>query len=86
MKLVVYSTKIFEQHGIGWHRAGNDIAYYANGIRKTVNPNKCFYTLKFSYSFTHDNDQVYFAYSYPYTYSQLTEYLNKLEAENTNNE
>ena len=27
--------------------------------------------MTFSYKFTHDNDCVYFAYCYPYTYSDL---------------
>ena len=29
------------------------------------------YTLTFTYSFIHENDSVYFAYSYPYTYEDL---------------
>lgn len=29
------------------------------------------YTLTFNIEFTHDNDTVYFAHSYPYTYSDL---------------
>lgn len=29
------------------------------------------YTLTFNIEFSHDNDTVYFAHSYPYTYSDL---------------
>lgn len=33
------------------------------------------YTLTFNIEFQHDNDTVYFAHSYPYTYSDLQDYL-----------
>ena len=35
--------------------------------------------MTFSIQFEHDNDTVYFAHSYPYTYSDLQRYLSKLE-------
>lgn len=44
--------------------------------RKTVGH---YYTLTFSIKFPYDNDTVYFAHSYPYTYSDLQRYLNSLE-------
>ena len=31
-----------------------------------------YYTLTFSHTFAHDQDKVYFAYSVPYSYSDLT--------------
>lgn len=34
-----------------------------------------FYTLTFNIEFPHDSDVVYFAHSYPYTYSDLQDYL-----------
>ena len=37
--------------------------------------NICSYTLTFNVEFQHDNDTVYFAHSYPYTYSDLQDYL-----------
>ena len=37
-----------------------------------------FYSLTFTYTFKHDNDCVYFAHSYPYNYSDLMNYLNKI--------
>lgn len=86
MKLVVYSTKKSEEQNIGWHRAGSDYSYFANGIRKTSKLPKSLYSLRFSYTFEHNNDIVYFAYSYPYTFTQLTEYLDKLEANKDINE
>eukprot|EP00054_Salpingoeca_dolichothecata_P030847 m.254508 g.254508 ORF g.254508 m.254508 type:complete len:1047 (+) comp26731_c1_seq3:106-3246(+) len=34
-----------------------------------------FYTLSFSWKAKHDNDEVFFAHCYPYTYSDLQDYL-----------
>merc|ERR1719313_958238 len=41
---------------------------------------KQFYTLSFTYTFAHDNDVVYFAHCYPYSFSRLQEVLAELEA------
>lgn len=35
----------------------------------------CSFTLTFTVEFEHENDTVYFAHSYPYTYSDLQDYL-----------
>jgi hypothetical protein len=40
-----------------------------------------YYTLTWSIVFEHDNDVVYFAHSYPYTYTDLVRYLDKLDAD-----
>jgi len=39
---------------------------------------KSYYTLTFTYNFKNDEDTVYFAHCYPYTYSDLKGYLTKL--------
>lgn len=67
--------------GIGWVREGTDICYYQNHLKRK---NGNYYTLTwchvfnrnaFSYFhidiFIDDNDSYYFAYCYPYTYSNL---------------
>jgi len=38
-----------------------------------------YYTLTFSASFKYDNDTIYFAHCYPYTYTDLVRYINALE-------
>ena len=35
--------------------------------------------MTWKYKFKYDNDRVYFAHSYPYTFSDLNEYLDYLE-------
>lgn len=86
MKILVYSEKQAAQRDIGWHRAGTKISYYQNGIRKdekkpTNGVFRSYYTHTFTYNFEYDNDTVYFAYCYPYTFTDLTEDLNKLMAD-----
>ncbi len=47
-----------------------------NGIRRDNVANyKSYYTLTFTYKFKQSDDLVYFAYSLPYTYTDLHEYL-----------
>jgi cytosolic carboxypeptidase protein 2/3 len=41
--------------------------------------NICSYTLTFQVEFQHENDTVYFAHSYPYTYSDLQDYLMNIQ-------
>jgi len=75
----MYSEVDAKKFGKGWIRAGKDVCYYQNSMkRKTVGH---YFTLTFSIQFNNDNDTVYFAHSYPYTFSDLQRYLNKLEAD-----
>mmetsp|Transcript_30020 Transcript_30020/g.29270 ORF Transcript_30020/g.29270 Transcript_30020/m.29270 type:complete len:83 (+) Transcript_30020:373-621(+) len=80
MKPLIYSMKDAESRNVGWTRVGDDISYYqnpnakaklgsglSNGAIGGVPSN--YYTLSFKLQFKHDHDEVYFAYCYPYTYS-----------------
>lgn len=40
---------------------------------------RCYHTLTFTHTFDLDKDTVYFAHCYPYTYTDLSEDLSKLE-------
>jgi len=83
MKLVGYSTKKYQETNVGWFRTGDHISYFANGIARPSTSSKSFYTLRFSHTFEYSNDGMYFAYSYPYTYTQLVEFLNAIEFDAT---
>lgn len=75
----MYSEVEAKLYGKGWQRHGNDVCYYQNSIkRKNAG---YYYTLTFSAQFKHDNDVVYFAHCYPYTYTDLVRYLNALVAD-----
>lgn len=81
MKVSVYSERKAET-GLSWHKDGEDIRYFANNIRKDVTYySKGYYTLTFSYTFEHDHDTVYFAYSVPYTFSDLRNDLVAIETD-----
>jgi len=80
MKVTVYSEKKSLKDHVGWHKDGEDIRYFQNGIRKDVTYySKSYYTLTFSYNFEYDDDTVFFAYSTPYTYSDLRNDLASIE-------
>ena len=71
MKVSIYSQKKSEcvKTPVGWHKGGERISYYSNGIRKDQWYNgKTYYSLTFDYKFSHDDDVVYFAYAFPYTH------------------
>lgn len=74
MKVLIRSEKC----GGDWFRGGEDISYYANGIARGKK-GKTYYTMTFKYNFPHNNDTVFFAYSYPYTFTNMMEYLQNLE-------
>ena len=73
MKVSIYSDKRSqEENGVGWFKGGERISYFANGIKKDITyTSKGYYTAQFSYKFNYDDDTVYFAYCFPYTYTDL---------------
>ncbi|KAF5302931.1 hypothetical protein FQA39_LY02111 [Lamprigera yunnana] len=82
MKPLMYSQKEAFLRGIGWKRCGDNIAYYCNDMIDEVDQGLT-YTLTFVVEFPYDNDTVYFAYSYPYSYTDLQNYLTELSSHPT---
>lgn len=84
MRPCIYSCSTGEE--TDWFNGGYDICYYKNGLTsyKTGKKNKTIlrnqYTFTFTYTFERP-DTVCFAYTYPYTYSDLRRYLLKLETD-----
>ena len=81
MKVAVHSKQRYENEGVGWHRAGERISYFENTVKRDTCAEKSFYTLTFTYVFEHADDTVYFAYSVPYTYSDLRKDLLEIESD-----
>lgn len=88
MKVSIYSEIMAKgtdeegSDGRGWFRGGERISYYCNGIKKDVGyTSKGYYTMSFSYKFQHDHDSVYFAFCYPYTYSDLMADIFEIESD-----
>ena len=71
MKIAVFSELLFHQHGKDWHRGGTNIEYSANNIGEFNG----LHTLGWDYNLESTESWVYFAYAYPYTYTQLREQL-----------
>lgn len=77
MRPVVWSTKA----GRGWERGCSDVSYYANEYKREGGQGERkshYFTLEFAYKFEHEDDTVFFAYHYPYTYSHLQDFLTQL--------
>lgn len=60
-----------------WLRCGNDISYVQTRRKRLDDKNA--YILTFTHQFEFSNDKCYFAYSYPYTYSDLQDDLLSLQ-------
>ena len=72
LKILCYSENLHK-----WRRVGEEISYYVN---KHSKENKKLYTLSFSFFFNHENinDTLYFSYCFPYTYTDLQNYIENL--------
>ncbi len=81
MRILVYSSIRAEKEGVGWFRDGTSISYFQNGIRKDKHQTKTLSTLSFEYLFPFEDDSVYFAYSIPFTYSDLTTTLDSIQSD-----
>ncbi|XP_076686785.1 cytosolic carboxypeptidase 2 [Andrena cerasifolii] len=79
LRPLLYSTEDAKRRAVGWRRCGDNIAYYRNDSLSDEEKEK--HTLSFNVSFPHDRDTVYLAHCYPYTYTDLQEYLGKLVAD-----
>lgn len=72
MRPLVYSDKLAAEKRIGWHRAGEEMCYYQNHIKRR---NTFYYTFTFSFASEYDHDTLYFAYCYPLSYTDLQVYV-----------
>ena len=80
MRVLVYSKKAANNLGVSWFRGGDNIMYYPNGIIRESSPTgKCYYSLTFTYHFDFSDDSVFFAYSLPYSYTEIQALLDTYE-------
>ncbi len=80
MKVLVYSENIEKETKIGWHRAGNNIQYYRNGVYKMYNERKKqFSSMSFTYESKYNHDAIYFANSVPYFYTDIMKELSEFD-------
>lgn len=72
LRPLLYSEADAKKHSVGWRRTGNEIKYYKNNAGQGE---RQYFSLTWTFQFPHDQDTCYFAHCYPYTYSNLQEYL-----------
>ena len=76
LRILCHSANLEKEKGTGWHRIGTQISYYKNLYYfKYAKDEKSFYTLSFTHEFEYDHDEVYFSSNYPYTYTDLSNYI-----------
>ncbi|XP_043445504.1 cytosolic carboxypeptidase 3 isoform X6 [Prionailurus bengalensis] len=75
MRPLFYSEKEAKAHNIGWQRIGDQIKYYRNNQGQE---GRHYFSLTWTFQFPHNKDTCYFAHCYPYTYTNLQEYLSSI--------
>ncbi|KRX00139.1 hypothetical protein PPERSA_10638 [Pseudocohnilembus persalinus] len=87
MKPVCFSLKNYQK---GWQRLGNKISYKKSQIYKessggynqeNLNSKNKLYELVFTINFEDNDDTVFIAHCFPYTYSKLQSYLEQLQTD-----
>ena len=76
LRPLMYSTQLAEKRGKGWIRNGENIRYYRRAIPTASGRSQ--YCLTWTMKFPHNDDTVYLAHDYPYTYTDLQQYLDTL--------
>ena len=76
MRPLIYSKRKAANEKIGWHRGCEQINYKENEIKRKAFMN--YSTLSFIYNFEYSNDLVFFAYSIPYSFSDLNKFINSI--------
>lgn len=82
MRVLSFSQNARVAENRGWHRMGQNIIYAQNQFKRDTGnyrSTRKYYTLTFEHTFESDDDQVYFAHCFPYTYSDLCEDLTAIE-------
>lgn len=64
---------------MGWYRFGMDVVYYPSKRKPGSSITTETFTLSFVTAFKYDNDSVFIANCYPYTYSDCEHFINKLQ-------
>ncbi|SPQ97295.1 unnamed protein product (mitochondrion) [Plasmodiophora brassicae] len=76
MRILMYSE------GRGWYRGGKDISYCRNSLRTgRYQASRPYHSLSFTLQTDGDTTTLYLAYSYPYSYTALQQYLRDLMEE-----
>ncbi|XP_008109004.1 cytosolic carboxypeptidase 3 isoform X3 [Anolis carolinensis] len=78
MRPLLYSETDAKIRNVGWQRTGDEIKYYKNNLS---HDGRQYFSLTWTFQFPHNRDTCYFAHCYPYTYSNLQDYLSDIAAD-----
>ncbi|KAM4874488.1 cytosolic carboxypeptidase 3 isoform 4-T4 [Thomomys bottae] len=78
MRPLFYSEKEAQLHRVGWRRIGEQIKYYKS---QQGRDGRQLFSLTWTFQFPHSQDTCYFAHCYPYTYSNLQDYLSAIHSD-----
>lgn len=70
----LYSFEEAKRGGRGWIRGGKNICYFKND-HSIENSKRYYFTLSFQVSTSYDNDTLLIAHSFPYTPTDLNNFL-----------
>ena len=77
LKIWYFSTQKKYEKKIGWHHTTEPVEYFQNFLFNYAKGKRYYYyTLSFEYSFEYDNDEIYFANSLPFLYTDVLKDLN----------
>jgi hypothetical protein len=66
----------------GWHSVGSEFDYQKSYVTREIQSNppvsKNYYTLSFTIDFPHEQDIFYIAMNYPYTYTKMNHFIDRL--------
>lgn len=79
MKVLICSEAKFRRTGVKWSYGGSSVKYQRYFPEHIKEDTKKCYALSFCYTFECDEDVVWFAFSEPYTYSELQSDLLRIE-------
>ena len=81
MSPAVYSTVLNKKNGTGWFRTGKDVAYKKGPIERESS-HRHYYELSFKINWKHNNDKIFIAHSYPYTFTKLNKFMENVLMKN----
>lgn len=81
LRPLMYSKHMADTRRKGWTRNGENIRYYRRAMPTSSGRSQ--YCLTWTMKLPHNNDTVYLAHDYPYTYTDLQQYLDRLTADTT---
>lgn len=78
MTPLVFSELEYEERGTKWSGDVESVEYYRNDIERSGKA-KFYHSLRFSHTFKHSGDKVYFAYTRPYTLGMCLSALQRVK-------